>query len=182
MRVTPLALQTVLLIEPTVFRDSRGAFAETWNARDFAAAGIDVNFVQENVSVSRCHTLRGLHYQVKQPQGKLLRVLNGEIFDAVVDLRRSSDTFGQSVTLRLAANDGQSLWVPDGFAHGFLALADDTRVQYKVTDYWAPQCERTLAWNDPALGIHWPLPVGAEPLLSDKDRAGQSLAAADVYP
>ncbi len=182
MRVVPLALPGALLIEPNVYADTRGAFFEAWNERAFAAAGIEARFVQENVSVSRRYVLRGLHYQVTQVQGKLIRVLSGEIFDAIVDLRRSSPGFGRSLNVRLDARDSRSLWVPAGFAHGFLALADDTHVQYKVTDFWAPQAERTLAWNDPALAIQWPLPPESEPVLSDKDRRGETLAHAETFP
>jgi dTDP-4-dehydrorhamnose 3,5-epimerase len=171
-----------MLIEHTVFTDARGAFFESWNERDFAAAGIDGHFVQENVSVSRRHVLRGLHYQVGHAQGKLIRVLAGEIFDVVVDLRRSSPSFGRSLDVTLDAAVSHSLWVPPGFAHGFLALADHTQVQYKVTDFWAPSAERTLAWDDPALGIRWPLPARAVPVLSEKDRLGQTLAQAETFP
>jgi dTDP-4-dehydrorhamnose 3,5-epimerase len=171
-----------MLIEPTVYADARGAFFEAWNERTFSAAGIDSRFVQENVSISRRHVLRGLHYQVSQVQGKLIRVLAGAIFDVIVDLRRSSPGFGKSFNVQLEAREPRWLWVPAGFAHGFLALSDDTQVQYKVTDFWAPQAERTLAWNDAALGIGWPLPPGIDPILSNKDRAGQSLARAETFP
>jgi dTDP-4-dehydrorhamnose 3,5-epimerase len=182
MRVTPLALPGVLLIEHQVFEDARGAFFEGWNQRAFADAGLDVRFVQENVNVSRRWVLRGLHYQIHHTQGKLVRVLAGEIFDAVVDLRRSSPAFGRSHCVRLDAVQQQSLWVPAGFAHGFLALADNTRVQYKVTDFWSPEAERTLAWSDPALGIPWPLPAGTVPLVSEKDARGQPLTRAESFP
>jgi dTDP-4-dehydrorhamnose 3,5-epimerase len=171
-----------MLIEPTVYGDTRGAFFESWNERAFAASGIEARFVQENVSVSRRHVLRGLHYQVSQVQGKLIRVLAGAVFDVIVDLRRSSPGFRRSLSVQLDAREPRSLWVPPGFAHGFLALADDTYVQYKVTDFWSPEAERTLAWNDPALGIPWPMPAGTEPVLSDKDRRGQTLAQAQVFP
>jgi len=182
MRVLPLALHGALLIEPTVYTDTRGSFFEAWNERAFAAAGIDSRFVQENVSVSKAHVLRGLHYQVTQVQGKLIRVLAGAVFDVIVDLRRSSPSFGQSLSVPLDAREPRSLWVPPGFAHGFLALAEGTQVQYKVTDFWAPQAERTLAWDDPALGIRWPLPPSTVPVLSDKDRHGQRLAQAETFP
>jgi dTDP-4-dehydrorhamnose 3,5-epimerase len=171
-----------MLIEPTVYADMRGAFFESWNERAFAASGIEARFVQENLSISRRHVLRGLHYQVSQVQGKLVRVLAGAVFDVIVDLRRSSPSFGKSLSVTLEASAHRSLWVPQDFAHGFLALADDTQVQYKVTDFWAPEAERTLAWDDPALGIPWPLPAGTEPILSDKDRRGQTLAQAQVFP
>jgi dTDP-4-dehydrorhamnose 3,5-epimerase len=182
MQGTPLALPGVLLIEHTVFADPRGAFFESWNEREFRSAGIDARFVQENVSVSRRHVLRGLHYQIPNSQGKLVRVLTGEIFDVVVDLRRSSATFGRSLTVTLSGRTTHSLWVPAGFAHGFLALEDDTRVQYKVTDFWAPSAEHTLAWDDPALAISWPLPDGVQPLVSEKDGRGRSLAQAETFP
>jgi dTDP-4-dehydrorhamnose 3,5-epimerase len=182
MRATPLAIFGVVLIEHQVFADNRGAFFESWNERDFSAAGVDVRFVQENVSVSARHVLRGLHYQSPHVQGKLVRVLAGEIFDVVVDLRRSSPTFGRSLNVTLNAETPRSLWVPEGLAHGFLSLADDTRVQYKVTDFWAKGAERSLAWNDPALGIHWPLPPRVEPILSDKDHRGMPLAAVESFP
>jgi dTDP-4-dehydrorhamnose 3,5-epimerase len=182
MRAEPLALPGVLLIEHDVHEDPRGAFFESWNERDFAAAGLEVRFVQENVSRSRRFVLRGLHYQNPKPQGKLVRVLAGEIFDAVVDLRRSSAGFGKSLTLTLSAARAQSLWVPPGFAHGFLALSDDTRVQYKVTDFWSRESERTLRWDDAPLGIRWPLPAGVKPLLSGKDMAGEPLGRAECFP
>jgi dTDP-4-dehydrorhamnose 3,5-epimerase len=182
MRSIPLPLSGVVLIEPVVYTDRRGAFFEAWNERAFAAAGVESRFVQENVSVSKRHVLRGLHYQVRQVQGKLIRVLAGEIFDVIVDLRRSSPSFGKSLSVTLEASAHRSLWVPLGFAHGFLALADDTHVQYKVTDFWAPEAERTLAWDDPALGIQWPLPPHIDPMLSEKDRVGQTLAQAETFP
>ena len=182
MRAVPLALPGALLIEPAVYRDARGGFFEAWNERAFAAAGLELRFVQENVSISRRHVLRGLHYQVSQVQGKLVRVLAGAVFDVIVDLRRSSAGFGRALTLQLEASDPRSLWVPPGFAHGFLVLEDDTHVQYKVTDFWAPQAERTLAWDDPALGIRWPMIAESEPILSDKDRRGQTLAQAETFP
>jgi dTDP-4-dehydrorhamnose 3,5-epimerase len=181
MRAVPLALPGVVLIEHRRFEDPRGAFFESWNERAFAAAGIEARFVQENVSVSAALVLRGLHYQIPHTQGKLVRVLAGEIFDVLVDLRRSSPAFGRSLCVSLDATRAQSLWVPPGFAHGFLALADDTRVQYKVTDFWSRESERTLAWNDPALGIRWPIPAGRAPMLSDKDRDGALLAQAETF-
>src|SRR6516164_6406994 len=182
MRSIPLALPGAVLIEPTVYADTRGAFFESWNERAFAAEGIEARFVQENISLSKRYVLRGLHYQVSQVQGKLVCVLAGEILDVIVALRRSSAKFGRSLSVRLHAREPSALWVPPGFAHGFLALTDDTRVQYKVTDFWAPQAERTLAWNDPALGIQWPLPPQVSPVLSEKDRRGQTLAQAELFP
>jgi dTDP-4-dehydrorhamnose 3,5-epimerase len=182
MRVLPLDLPGIMLIEHQAFDDARGAFYESWNERAFATAGITARFVQENVSLSRRYVVRGLHYQIPFTQGKLVRVLRGAIFDVVVDLRRSSASFGRSLGVNLDATRPVSLWVPEGFAHGFLALADDTQVQYKVTDFWSRESERTLAWNDPALGIRWPLPGGATPLLSEKDARGTPLAAAETFP
>ncbi len=182
MRAVALALPGVLLIEHQLFEDARGAFLESWNERDFAAAGIEARFVQENVSHSRAYVLRGLHYQIRQSQGKLVRVLAGKIHDVMVDLRRSSGAFGRSCAVQLDASGRHSLWVPPGLAHGFLALADETRVQYKVTDYWSREAERTLKWDDAALGIDWPLPAGVTPLLSAKDRDGTPLAQAECFP
>lgn len=181
MILTPLALPGVVVIEPQVYRDARGEFLETWNEERFAESGIEARFVQDNLSVSRRHTLRGLHYQIQQAQGKLVRVMRGAIFDVIVDLRRASAAFGKMMTVGLEAGEHRSLWVPPGLAHGFLALADDTWVQYKVTEYWAPRWERTLRWDDPALAIPWPLPRGTSPLMSEKDRAGVPLADAETY-
>lgn len=182
MRVSALALPGLLLIEHKVFEDARGLFFESWNERDFAAAGIGARFVQENVSESQRWVLRGLHYQIRRVQGKLLRVVSGEIFDVVVDLRRSSPAFGRSLSLTLAATHARALWVPPGFAHGFLSLAQGTRVQYLVTDFWSREDEVTLAWNDPSLGIEWPLPPGVSPRLSDKDAAAAPLAGVETFP
>jgi dTDP-4-dehydrorhamnose 3,5-epimerase len=182
MRVSALALPGVLLVEHEVFEDARGSLYESWNERDFAAAGIAAHFVQQNVSESRAYVLRGLHYQIRSAQGKLLRVLAGEIFDVVVDLRRASPSFGRSLALTLDAARARSLWVPPGFAHGFLSLAPGTRVQYQITDFWSREAERSLAWNDPALGIEWPLPPGVSPCLSAKDAAAPPLAEAETFP
>jgi dTDP-4-dehydrorhamnose 3,5-epimerase len=182
MRTLALDLPGIVLIEHRAFDDARGAFYESWNERDFATAGIAARFVQENVSLSRRYVLRGLHYQIPHTQGKLVRVLRGAIFDVVVDLRRSSASFGRSLGVSLDETRPVSLWVPEGFAHGFLALADGTQVQYKVTDVWSRESERTLAWNDPALGIRWPLPDAVTPLLSDKDARGTPLATAETFP
>lgn len=182
MRAVPLAIPGVVLVEHQLFADHRGAFYESWNERDFAAAGIEVRFVQENVSVSARNVLRGLHYQSPHVQGKLVRVLSGAVFDVVVDLRRSSPTFGRSLNVTLDARTPQSLWVPAGLAHGILSLADDTRLQYKVTDFWAKDAERSLAWNDPALEIPWPLSAEVEPILSAKDQSGLPLAEAETFP
>jgi len=180
MKVTATALPDVRLIEPRVFGDERGFFFESWNARAFAAAGLPATFVQDNHSRSARGVLRGLHYQIEHAQGKLVRVTAGVVFDVVVDLRRSSPTFGRSFGLMLSAANWRMLWVPPGFAHGFLALSDNAEFLYKTTDYWYPEHERTLLWNDPALGIDWPL--SGAPILTAKDAAGTPLAAADVYP
>ncbi len=180
MKVVPTALPDVRLIEPRVFVDERGVFFESWNARAFAAAGLPATFVQDNHSRSVRGVLRGLHYQIEHPQGKLVRVVAGAVFDVVVDLRRSSPTFGRSFGLTLSAADRRMLWVPPGFAHGFLALSEHADFLYKTTDYWSPEHERTLLWSDAALGIDWPL--SGAPILTAKDLAGTPLAAADVYP
>ena len=179
MNVTPTALPDVKLIEPRVFGDDRGFFMETWNARAFAAAGLDATFVQDNHSRSRRGVLRGLHYQIEHAQGKLMRVVAGEVFDVVVDLRRSSPMFGRSVGITLSAQNMRLLWVPPGFAHGFVAVSDNAEFLYKTTDYRYPEHERTLLWSDPALGIEWP--HSDAPILAAKDAAGTPLAAADVY-
>ena len=171
MIVTATALPEVLLVEPRVFSDDRGFFFESWNARVFSEAGIDAAFVQDNHSRSRRGVVRGLHYQIEHAQGKLVRVVAGEVYDVAVDLRRGSPNFGRSVCVVLSAASGRMLWVPPGFAHGFL---------YKTTDYWHPKHERTLLWNDAALGIGWPLAGAA--VLAPKDAAGTPLAQADCYP
>ena len=179
MRVTATDLAGVKLIEPKVFGDDRGFFMESWNARAFAAAGIDATFVQDNHSRSRRDVLRGLHYQIEHAQGKLVRCVAGEVYDAVVDLRRSSPTFGRSIGLALSAQNQRMLWVPPGFAHGFLAVSEYADFLSKTTDYWYPEHERTLLWNDAALAIAWPLE--GSPILAPKDAAGVPLAAAAVY-
>jgi len=179
MRVIASALPDVKLIEPRVFGDERGFFFESWNRRALAEAGIDVDFVQDNHSRSRQGVLRGLHYQVEHAQGKLVRVSEGEVFDVAVDLRRSSPTFGRAVGVVLSGANKRMLWIPPGFAHGFLVISDVAEFLYKATDYYAPEHERTLLWNDPALAIAWPLTV--EPTLAAKDAAGKPLACADVY-
>jgi len=179
MQITPTALSDVLLIEPKVFGDERGFFFESWNRRAFAAAGIDAEFVQDNHSRSGRGVLRGLHYQIEHAQGKLVRVTEGEVFDVAVDLRRSSAQFGRSVGVVLSATNRRMLWIPPGFAHGFVVLSESAEFLYKATDYWHPQHERTLLWSDPALHIDWPL-AGA-PTLAAKDAAGRLLADAEVY-
>ena len=180
MKVSPTALPGVLLVEPRVFGDDRGFFFESYNARAFAAAGIDATFVQDNHSRSRRNVLRGLHYQIEHAQGKLLRVASGEVFDVVIDVRRSSPTFGRALGVTLSSENRRMLWVPAGFAHGFLAVSESVDFLYKTTDYWYPEHERTLLWNDPALAIEWPLT--GTPIVNAKDAAGVPLAAAEVYP
>ena len=177
---TPTAIADVLILEPKVFGDARGFFYESFNARDFAqATGLNVQFVQDNHSKSAQGVLRGLHYQIQHPQGKLVRVTQGEVFDVVVDLRRSSATFGQWVGAHLSADNHRQLWVPPGFAHGFVVLSQSAEFLYKTTDYWYPEHERSLLWNDPELGIDWPLE--GPPQLAAKDQAGQWLRDADVF-
>ena len=179
MKVSATELDGVKLIEPRVFGDERGFFMESWNARAFAAAGLDEAFVQDNHSRSRKGVLRGLHYQIEHAQGKLVRCVAGEVFDVVVDLRRSSPTFGRAFGLALSSENRRMLWVPPGFAHGFLVMSEFADFLYKTTDYWYPEHERTLLWNDAALGIAWPL--AGEPVLTAKDAAGTPLAAASLY-
>ena len=180
MRVTPTAIAGVLVIEPRVYADERGFFFESYNERAFAqATGIAAKFVQDNHSRSVKNTVRGLHYQIQQPQGKLVRVVAGELFDVVVDLRRSSPSFGQWAGHHLSAENKNMLWIPAGLAHGFAVLSDTADFLYKTTDYWAPKHERTLLWNDPDLAIAWPL--AGEPILAAKDRAGKRLSEAEVF-
>jgi dTDP-4-dehydrorhamnose 3,5-epimerase len=178
MQITATSIPDVLMIEPRVFGDARGFFFESWNARAFAAAGIDAAFVQDNHSRSHRDVLRGLHYQIEHAQGKLVRCVAGEVFDVAVDLRRSSPTFGRSVGVVLSAQNRAMLWIPPGFAHGFVVLSEAAEFLYKTTDYWYPEHERTLLWSDPALAIRWPL---VAPTVNAKDAAGVPLAAADVY-
>ncbi len=178
--VTPTALPDVLLLEPKVFGDSRGFFFESFNARDFAqVTGIDVAFVQDNHSKSSQGVLRGLHYQIEHPQGKLVRVSQGEVFDVVVDMRRSSSYFGHWTGHVLSADNHRQLWVPPGFAHGFAVLSQSAEFLYKTTDYWYPEFERSLLWSDPAVGIRWPLSTA--PQLAAKDAAALTLAQAATF-
>jgi dTDP-4-dehydrorhamnose 3,5-epimerase len=180
MQVTRTAIADVLVIEPKVFGDERGFFFESFNERAFIeATGITPKFVQDNHSRSVKNTLRGLHYQIQQPQGKLVRAVTGEIFDVVVDIRRSSPTFGHWVGLKLSADNKKMVWIPPGLAHGFSVLSDYADFLYKTTDYWAPQHERTLLWDDRELGIAWPL--AGEPILAPKDKAGKRLSEAEVF-
>jgi dTDP-4-dehydrorhamnose 3,5-epimerase len=180
VKVERCAIADVLLLEPKVFSDARGFFYESYNRKSFAqATGLDVEFVQDNHSRSSKNVLRGLHYQVRQPQGKLVRVTAGEIWDVAVDLRRRSPSFGRWVGMKLDAGSRRMVWIPAGFAHGFVVLSEQAEVLYKTTDYYAPEHERTLLWNDPALGIAWPL--AGDPMVSDKDRIGTPLAAAETF-
>lgn len=179
MKITLTALPDVVLVEPRVFGDDRGFFMESWNARAFEAAGLVATFVQDNHSRSRRGVLRGLHYQIEHAQGKLVRCVVGEVFDVVVDLRRGSSSFGRSMGLTLSAENRRMLWVPPGFAHGFLTVSEHAEFLYKTTDYWYAEHERTLLWSDPPLGIAWP--IDGDPMLTPKDAAGTPLAAADVY-
>lgn len=180
MKATKLTISDVFLIEPRVFGDERGFFFESFNQRQFDnAVGKNVTFVQSNHSRSAKHVLRGLHYQIKQPQGKLVRVVAGEVFDVAVDIRRSSPTFGQWVGETLSAENKKQMWVPEGFAHGFVVLSDYAEFLYKTTDYWAPEFERSILWNDPDLNINWP--INTAPVLSKKDQNGDSFKNAEVF-
>ncbi len=180
MRVTPTELADVLLIEPRVFGDARGYFFESYNQRALAERGLEAVFVQDNHSLSARGVLRGLHYQIEHAQGKLVRVTAGEVFDVAVDLRRSSASFGRWVGMTLSAENKRMLWIPPGFAHGFLVVSESAEFLYKTTDYWYPEFERCLLWNDSVLDIAWPLAIA--PTLAAKDAAGRPLAQADVYP
>ena len=180
MKATRLAIPEVVLIEPKVFGDARGFFFESYNQRAFnEATGTDFQFVQDNHSKSSRGVLRGLHYQIRQPQGKLVRVVQGAVFDVAVDIRKNSPTFGQWVGVELSADNQRQLWVPPGLAHGFLVLSESAEFLYKTTDYYAPEHERCIAWNDPALAIAWP-DIGMAPVLSGKDQLGKSLEQAEL--
>lgn len=181
MRVSDTALREVKVIEPAVFEDSRGFFLESWNARTFAAAGIEAVFVQDNHSRSAKGVLRGLHYQIRFAQGKLVRVAAGAVFDVAVDLRTSSPTFGRWVGVELSSENRRQLWIPPGFAHGFLSLRNGTELLYKCTNFYSVDDERCLLWNDTSVGIAWPLEGIGEPILSGKDMAGKVLAHAETF-
>ena len=181
MRFLPTTLRDVVLVEPRVHGDERGYFMETWHRERFAQAGIDCQFVQDNHSRSARGVLRGLHYQLRQTQGKLLRVVAGRAYDVAVDVRRSSPTFGRWVGVELSAENQRQLWVAPGFAHGFLSLSDGTELLYKCTDFYAPEHERCILWSDPALGIDWPLAGVGAPQLSARDATGTLLAEAEVF-
>ena len=179
MNVVKTAIPDVLILEPKVFGDARGVFLESYNKAEIGAAGITAEFVQDNHSQSVRNVMRGLHYQLKQPQGKLVRVAAGEVFDVAVDIRRKSPTFGKWVGVRLSGENKKQLWVPPGFAHGFVVLSERADFLYKVTEYRSAESERSLLWNDPAIGIEWP--ISGEPVLSDKDRLCAKLEDAEVY-
>jgi dTDP-4-dehydrorhamnose 3,5-epimerase len=180
MKAVSTTIPDVLIIEPNVFGDERGFFFESFNRRQFAElVGRDVDFVQDNHSRSVKNVLRGLHYQIQQPQGKLVRVVQGAVLDVAVDIRKSSPTFGQHVAVELTADNKRLLWIPEGFAHGFLVLSESAEFLYKTTDYWRPEYERSICWNDPAIGIQWP--TQGEPTLSAKDQLGKSLAEAEHF-
>jgi dTDP-4-dehydrorhamnose 3,5-epimerase len=181
VKVVPASIPDVLIVEPDMFEDERGFFFESWNAREFRQKiGCNVQFVQDNHSRSRCGVLRGLHYQVRQPQGKLVRVVRGQVFDVAVDLRKSSPTFGRWTGTELSEQNHRQSWIPIGFAHGYLVLSASADVLYKTTDYYAPEHERCVVWNDPAIGIDWPR--GVAPVLSGKDRAGVLLRDVELFP
>lgn len=181
MKVIPTAIPDVLIIEPKVFGDERGFFFESFNRRQFTECiGREVYFCQDNHSRSAKNVLRGLHYQIQQPQGKLVRVVHGAVFDVAVDIRKSSPTFGQYVGMELSADNKRMLWIPEGFAHGFMVITDSAEFLYKTTDYYAPEFERSIAWNDPAIGIQWPS-VGESPILSAKDQQAKLLAEAELF-
>lgn len=179
MKIIPTSIPDVVLLEPKVFGDERGFFFESWNKRTFAELGIDAEFVQDNHSKSQKNVLRGLHYQIRHAQGKLIRVTAGSVYDVAVDLRRSSATFGRWVAFTLSASDHRMAWIPPGFAHGFCVTSESAEFLYKTTDYWSPADDRTLLWNDPQLAIPWPLT--GEPLLAAKDMAGTPLAQAETF-
>jgi dTDP-4-dehydrorhamnose 3,5-epimerase len=180
MNVIKTNLPEVLVLEPRIFGDDRGFFYESFNAKKFTElSGIETAFVQDNHSLSARNVLRGLHYQIRQPQGKLVRVVAGKVFDVAVDIRRSSPHFGQWTGVSLSAENKRQMWIPAGFAHGFIVLSDSAEFLYKTTDYWSPEYERCLQWDDPAIGIQWPL--SGDPVMSSKDQQGKSLADAEVY-
>jgi dTDP-4-dehydrorhamnose 3,5-epimerase len=180
MKISETSLPGVLLILPTMYRDSRGAFCETFNHQRFADAGIPTNWVQDNCSLSKKNVIRGIHYQITQSQAKLVRATSGAILDVAVDLRQNSLNFGRHVAVKLSAEEGQALYIPVGFGHGFASLTENVAIAYKVTDYYCPTGERTIVWNDPDLNIPWPVPT-AVAILSDKDRDGSLLREAEVF-
>jgi dTDP-4-dehydrorhamnose 3,5-epimerase len=178
----PTAIPEVVLIKPKVFKDARGHFFESWTANKFAAGGLDLNFVQDNQNRSEQHVLRGLHYQLTKPQGKLVRVVTGAVFDVAVDLRRRSPTFGRWVGAELSADNHLMLWVPPGFGHGFMVLSESVHFLYKCTEFYYPQDEQAIRWDDPDIGVEWPLPPGVQPVISGRDAAARAFRDADYYP
>lgn len=182
MEFESTAIPEVILIKPKVFQDARGHFFESWTQRTFAAAGLDLNFVQDNQNRSERHVLRGLHYQLTKPQGKLVRVVTGAVFDVAVDLRRSSPSFGRWVGAELTADNHHMLWVPEGFAHGFLVLSDSVHFLYKCTEFYYPDDEHAIRWDDADLGIRWPLPRGVSPIISGRDAVARAFREAPGYP
>lgn len=182
MKIIDTSLDDVKIIEPRVFGDERGFFLESWNQQMFADNGLPSQFVQDNHSRSQQGVLRGLHYQIRNPQGKLVRVTQGEVFDVAVDMRKSSAQFGHWFGVSLSETNRRQLWVPAGFAHGFYVVSESADFQYKCTDYYAPEHERSLLWNDPAVGIEWPVIAGSEPVLAAKDAIGLELDQCDYYP
>jgi len=181
MKIIPTNIPDVLILEPQVFGDARGFFLETWNSKTFADAGLNLNFVQDNHSRSGQGILRGMHYQIQNPQGKLVRVTSGKVFDVAVDLRQSSPTFGQWACAELSADNHRMMWVPPGFAHGFYVMSESADFLYKCTDFYAPAYDRSLRWDDPTVGIEWPLINGTQPTISAKDEAGKSWQEADKF-
>lgn len=180
MKIETTLLPGVLVLTPAIYRDDRGAFTETFNLRQMAEAGLPSNWVQDNFSLSKKNVLRGIHYQIAQPQGKLVRVTHGAVLDVAIDLRRSSPAFGQNLPLELSGENGRMLWIPPGFGHAFLVLSDVAGFAYKVTDYYSPAGERTIVWNDPELAIPWPI-AAADAIVSEKDRKGAQLRDAEVF-
>ena len=181
MQFRPTTIPDILVIEPRVFSDQRGFFLETYQAQRYSAAGIPDRFVQDNHSGSQQGALRGLHYQIRQAQGKLIRVVVGEVYDVAVDLRRSSATFGKWEGIHLSAENKLQIWIPPGFAHGFYVISEWAEVLYKATDYYAPEWERTLLWDDPQVGIKWPIEDNVKPIISAKDLLGKKLSEAEIY-
>ncbi|HTB64775.1 MAG TPA: dTDP-4-dehydrorhamnose 3,5-epimerase [Steroidobacteraceae bacterium] len=182
MEFEPTAIPEVVLIKPQVFKDARGHFFESWTEAKFAAGGLDLKFVQDNENRSEQHVLRGLHYQLTKPQGKLVRVVTGAVFDVAVDLRRRSPTFGRSVGAHLTADNHHMLWVPPGFGHGFMVMSESVHFLYKCTQFYYPQDERAIRWDDADLGVKWPLPAGIAPVISARDAAARAFRDAEYYP
>ncbi|HEY6848788.1 MAG TPA: dTDP-4-dehydrorhamnose 3,5-epimerase [Terracidiphilus sp.] len=180
MKIRETSLRGVLVLTPQIFKDSRGEFSESFNLRKIEQAGLPGVWVQDNFSLSKKNVLRGIHYQITQPQGKLVRVTHGAVLDVAVDLRRSSETFGQHFSIELSGESGDMLWIPEGFGHAFLALTEQVGFAYKVTDYYSPSSERTIVWNDPAIAVAWPVDP-LEAIVSDKDRAGSLLRDAELF-